>query len=225
LFFAKKLLVLYKNVKCVQDINKGWTIINSVNRGEWNTKKFIKIFGNSIFILLILFFILSIIMSMNAKKNKDGVPTIFGHKSMIVLTGSMAPKINPGDIIITNSAKPENIKVGDVITYRVNSEMLITHRVTEVVSKEGRRAFKTKGDANNVEDNNLVTEDQLIGRYSFRIPYAGYVSNFARSIYGFVLLILIPIVLLIYDQLKTVLSELKKEKAEKQTTADNMDYK
>jgi signal peptidase I len=164
-------------------------------------------------------------MSIGAKRNKDGIPVIFGFKTMTVLTGSMAPKINPGDIIIDKNTKPENIKVGDIITYKVSEEILITHRVIEVVNKEGRSAFKTKGDANNVDDNNLVTEEQLVGRYFFRIPYAGYISNFARSIYGIVLLILVPIVLLIYDKLKTILSELKKEKGNKQTAADNMDYK
>jgi signal peptidase len=194
-------------------------------RRRSSTKKFIKIFGNSIFALLIIFFILSISMSIGAKKNKDGVPSILGYKPMTVLTGSMAPKINPGDIIIDKSVKPENIKVGDVITYRVSDEMLITHRVIEVANKEGRLAFKTKGDANNIDDHNLVTEGQLVGRYAFRIPYAGYVSNFARSIYGFVLLIVVPAVLLIYDQLKTVLPELKKEKDKKETTSNNMFYK
>jgi signal peptidase I len=163
-------------------------------------------------------------MSIGAKKNKDRVPSMFGYKPMTVLTGSMTPKINPGDVIIDKSINSKGIKVGDVITYKVSDGMLITHRVIEVINKEGKLGFKTKGDANNVDDNNLVTEEQLVGRYSFRIPYAGYVSNFARSIYGFVLLILVPIVLLIYDQLKTVLSEFKKEKSNKQTTADNMDY-
>ncbi len=191
---------------------------------ESRTKKIIKVFSNSIFTLLIIFLILSAFMSIGAKKNRDGVPSILGYKPMTVLTGSMAPKINPGDMIIDKSVNPESIKVGDVVTYRVNSNMLITHRVIEIVNKEGKSAFKMKGDANNVEDNNLVTEEQLIGRYSFRIPYAGYVANFARSIYGFVLLILVPAALLIYDQVKTVLSEMKKEKDKKQIAAvDNMD--
>jgi signal peptidase I len=195
-----------------------------IRRGE-GTKKFVTVFGNCIFGLLVIFFILSVIMSIGAKKDKARIPSIFGYKPMVVLTGSMAPEINPGDVIIGKGVNAKNIRIGDIITYKISDEMLITHRVIEVVDKQGRQAFKTKGDANNVDDNNLITEEQLVGRYSFRIPYAGYVSNFARSTYGFVLLILVPIALLIYDQLKNVLSELKEEKHKKETVSDNMLYK
>lgn len=160
-------------------------------------------------------------MSMSTKKNKDEISNILGYKSMVVLTGSMAPKINPGDIIIDKSIKAKNIKVGDVITYKFDNETLITHRVIEVINKEGSQAYRTKGDANNVDDGKLVTDEQLVGKYSFRIPYAGYVSNFTRTKYGFMLLILLPIMILIYEQFKNVLTELKKEENTKSVSNDN----
>jgi len=175
-------------------------------------KTLLSVFGNIIFGVLIFLFIISIIMSVTAKKNKDNIPSIFGYKIMTVLTGSMAPDIRPGDIIIDKHGESKDIKVGDVITYRVNSEIIITHRIIEVANKDGQLLFKTKGDANNVEDNNMVTEDQLIGNYCFRIPYGGYVSKFLGSKYGFVIFILIPIAILLQNQVKSILSDIKKRK-------------
>jgi signal peptidase len=131
---------------------------------------------------------------------------------MTVLTGSMGPKINPGDIIIDSSVSGGNIKVGDVVTYRAAENMLVTHRVMEIVDKNGKKMYKTKGDANNTDDGRLVSQEQIVGRVNFRIPYGGYVSRFTRSIYGFLLLILIPTGLLIWEQIKTILSEKQKEK-------------
>lgn len=76
-------------------------------------------FTNSIFTLLIILFILSIIMSISVKRNKDGVPSILGCKTMTVLTGSMAPRINHGVILNLKlwvlEKKEERIALGLVI--------------------------------------------------------------------------------------------------------------
>lgn len=129
---------------------------------------------------------------------------------MTVLTGSMSPHINPGDIIIDKKINTEDIRLGDIVTYRVNSAMLVTHRVINVLNKDDKLTFETKGDANNSPDDKFVTEEQITGKYIFRIPYAGYLSQFVGSIFGFIILVLIPTALLVFNQIKAVVKDVIK---------------
>lgn len=177
--------------------------------------KVVKWIGNMLFGILVVIAALSLIVNINAKRNSDNIPSFLGYKPMTVLTGSMAPRISPGDIIIDSSVTADNIKVGDVVTYKATESMLITHRIIEIINENGKNMYKTKGDANNTDDGKLVSPEQIVGRVSFRIPYGGYVSRFASSIYGLILLILVPTGLLIWQQIKTILSEREKEKAKK----------
>jgi len=149
-------------------------------------------------------------MSISSKLSKDKIPSLLGFRPMTVLTGSMSPQINPGDVIIDKRINTEDIRLGDIVTYRVNSTMLVTHRVVNVLNKDDKLTFETKGDANNSPDDKFVTEKQIIGKYIFRIPYAGYLSQFSRSIFGFIILVLIPTVLLIFNQIKMLAEDVIK---------------
>jgi signal peptidase len=118
-------------------------------------------------------------------------------------------------VIIDKRIDPKSIKIGDVITYNAANNILITHRVIDIQEKNGQLLFKTKGDANNVEDEKLVSQGELVGTVVLRIPYAGYALYFLNSRLGLILFILIPAFLLLTDQIKTILSELNKVKTAK----------
>ena len=93
-----------------------------------------------------------------------------GYSPMAVLSGSMLPSYSVGDLVFINkNVTPEEINEGDVISYRINEDTVVTHRVVTV--EDGY--FITKGDANNIEDSNPVPYDILIGRAWFRIPKLG----------------------------------------------------
>jgi signal peptidase I len=175
----------------------------------------IKLIQNILFGGLILVFLCSIYFSLT--------PSMFGYKIMTVLSGSMEPDIKPGDVVIDKDVSPRLVKVGDVITYKTTNNILITHRVLDIEEKSGQVVFKTKGDANNVEDEKLVSEEDLVGTLVLRIPYVGYALHFVNSRFGLALFILIPIFILLTDQVITILSELKKVKTAKSEEKDNMD--
>jgi signal peptidase len=147
------------------------------------------------------------------KPNKAA--SVMGYKPLTVLSGSMSPFLEPGDMIVTRQIKPENIQVGDVITYRMDEKTLATHRVVEVIHEGGRLAFRTRGDANNTEDPELVSQDRVIGSMAFKIPRAGYIGKFARTPKGFVFMIVFPALLLMAGEIKNVLMELSKEEKTK----------
>ncbi|MCL4374909.1 signal peptidase I [Patescibacteria group bacterium] len=122
-----------------------------------------------------------------------------GYQSYLVQSGSMEPAIMTGDIIVVH-AQPEYHK-NDTITFRGSDGRIVTHRIAAINEKDGRRYFTTKGDANRSEDNDNVISDQVIGTVALVIPRLGYLVAFSRTIPGLFLLILIPTVTIILDEL------------------------
>ncbi|MTI69372.1 MAG: signal peptidase I [Firmicutes bacterium] len=169
-------------------------------------KKILKWISNIILGLLIILVLFSVFSMFQSRKNSDKVQSIFGYKPMSVLTGSMRPNLQPGDMIIAKEIPENKVKLEDIITYKVDRNTLVTHRVIDIVTKDNKLYFKTKGDANNVEDQDLVSSEQLVGVLAFNIPNGGYIANFIRSPKGFLLLIILPIILLLGGELKGILS-------------------
>jgi signal peptidase len=131
------------------------------------------------------------------------VPGINGDMHFLtVQSGSMEPDISVGDVVVSIRTNTSDIKVGDVITYRYSGDSdpdrCFTHRVEKIIDLEiGGHVFQTKGDANEDVDKRLVRPDEVIGKVSFVIPYLGYVGSFARSIWGYIVFIFIPALLII----------------------------
>lgn len=131
------------------------------------------------------------------------VPQVVGAtQSYVVLSDSMSPAIHAGDVVVVDGAQPSEIEEGDVITFdRPGSEtQLVTHRVAEVVQKDGQTKFRTKGDANEEVDQQLVPAAAVVGVVWFHIPLIGYVIQFGSSDLGTLLLLIVPAVLLIISE-------------------------
>jgi len=107
------------------------------------------------------------------------VPKAFGVRIYGVLTGSMAPAYSIGGVVYVMEEDPQNITVGDVITFTMgsNTEYVMTHRVAKIVDGN----FITKGDANNAVDPEPVSFDRLIGKTVFYLPGMSGVAEFVNS--------------------------------------------
>ena len=175
-------------------------------------KKIIKKLLDVLCIGLILCFIFFVFSSFKARRNPEHIPGIWGYRPMLVLSGSMSPAIEAGDMIIAKTIKPRDIALGDVITYKINQDTLVTHRVIEIIDDKGKLMFKTKGDANNVDDQSLVAEDQIVGSLGMKIPYGGHLAEFVRKPIGFVLFVILPGMTLLGIELKNILFQLKNGK-------------
>lgn len=118
---------------------------------------------------------LTIILGLNLMTIKsDKLFEILGFRSYTVLSGSMEPEFYPGDMVITQHKNKADIKVDDIVTYKDKEGVIITHRII----KEIENGYITKGDNNNVEDADILTEDNIIGEVKFSIPKVGYIMNF-----------------------------------------------
>ena len=138
-------------------------------------------------------------------------------KVMVVQSGSMAPAIKIGSIVVVKPV--EDYKIGDVISFGEATRIKAptTHRVYDIKVVEGEPYYITKGDANNAPDQREVSKREIIGKVLFSVPYLGYAVDFAQKPLGFALIIIVPAALIIFDEVKKIWQEvkLKKSKTEK----------
>ena len=98
---------------------------------------------------------------------------IFPIKPVAIATGSMEKELYVGDVAIIKKCNVNDVKVGDIIEYKMEGYTVI-HRIIEKKIEKGNFYFVTKGDNNSSPDYNEVREDQLIGKVIFKIKYIGY---------------------------------------------------
>lgn len=130
--------------------------------------------------------------------------------SFVVLTGSMSPSLEPGDIIFVDTKDAQDVRVGDVITFRTQrgSSAVVTHRVIEVLEGQTGLQFRTRGDANEDADAFPVPSELVVGVYRFHLPVWGKLLILLRSRLGYLLLIVLPGLAILGREFVTLYREL-----------------
>lgn len=139
----------------------------------------------------------------------SALPIPGGIKTFVVQSGSMEPAIGTGSVVVV---KPfETYAKGDVITFgpRSKTKPPTTHRIIEV-KEDGN--FVTKGDANTDEDIRAVSRYEVIGKVLFSVPLLGYAVATAQKPWGFMVIVVIPAVLIIWEEAHKIWREIKKKK-------------
>lgn len=112
-------------------------------------------------------------------------PRLMGYQTTTMLTGSMSPGINPGDVVVAGQAPVADIKVGDVITYHIpiEDQRVETHRVVEIkTGDDGLTTVRTKGDANQGIDPWTATlQGKTVYRHVGTIPHLGTAIRALRA--------------------------------------------
>jgi len=147
--------------------------------------------GIKISLSLILILLVLVVVSSRITGND---PTFFGYQFKNVLSGSMEPTFMTGSIIQLKVTEKEGTeyKTDDVITFK-SENILITHRIKDIIYNGDDVMYITQGDNNDGPDQEPVKADSIIGKYTgFTIPYLGYVFGFASSKLGALVLLLIP---------------------------------
>lgn len=180
----------------------------SVEKSAKKSKiKITSIIGIILCVILLPILILNITLIIRGYTDKDNIPSLGGVFPLIVLTDSMNPEIQGGDLIFCKQVDTNSIAVGDIIAFfdpASSGSAVLTHRVTEITEKDGKLAFKTKGDANNTEDELPVLAEKVVGTYSFRIPQVGRVAMFMQTTLGLIVCVILPMTLLIgYEVIRT----------------------
>lgn len=163
-------------------------------------------------IILVPILLANVWIMIQSNTNKEEVPSIFGFKPFIVLSGSMETKIHKGDLIITKNVDPEELKVNDVIAYRDQAGTVTTHRIIDIIEEGGETYFITKGDNNSTQDQNLVEFSDVEGIYVTRIPNIGNIMNSLSEPTTIVVLVLgITVIFIICFAISTKKMEAKEK--------------
>jgi signal peptidase len=201
---------VYKNIPLGK---KRYTTMKNQNSSAKD--KILTIIGTVMCIILTPILLINLTLIAKSYINRDEVPSVGGYLPLIVLTDSMYPAIESGDLIICHTADAQEIKVGDVISFfdpAGNGTSIVTHRVLEIVQEDGTIKFRTKGDYNNTEDKMLVPGDSLVGVYKSRIGGAGNIAMFMQSTTGLIVCVVFPIIALVgYDVVRRRIYEKKKD--------------
>ena len=146
----------------------------------------------------------------------------FGWRFDTVYSGSMEPAINVGAMVVVSQVDPATIREGDIITFASHNkaDSFVTHRVVGVTNDGRALLFRTKGDANNAPDEELVRASDVVGKVRLSVPYAGYAADFLRKPLGFGLVIGVPALLIILFEARNIsvaAHDLRRKNRHKQT--------
>lgn len=154
-------------------------------------KKFLRGLNTLLTTVLVVVLLLTVFVVIYSKASGDE-PSFFNYQMKTVLSGSMEPDIQTGSVIfIEIDIDTGRLGEGDIVTYRVDDHVLVTHRIVEVL--DGGEAFVTKGDANQGSDVEPVLAENIVGEYTGKtIPYLGYAVNFVNSKQGALFVLIFP---------------------------------
>lgn len=142
-------------------------------------------------LIIIMVYNISLIAQNILKPNKT--PSFLGVKTYVIISGSMEPNIEIGDIVVGKAE--ENLDIGDVISYR-KGQSVITHRITQINKNEnGEIEYRTQGDNNNVEDEESIKPSNIEGKVIKIVPKLGKVTLILQNK---VIIIFIFIIFYIY---------------------------
>ena len=123
-------------------------------------------------LISILVFLAAIYISVfiKTKLYPDEIPTIFGYKPFVVMSGSMETELYKGDLAIIKVVDKSSLQVNDIIAFREKKDLVVTHRIVEIQELNGEKVFITKGDNNNNIDAGVVhlkdIEGKCVKKYS-----------------------------------------------------------
>jgi signal peptidase len=107
---------------------------------------------------------------------------LLGYSFFTVRTGSMADVYPVGAIIIVKPVVFEQVQLGDVISYHIDQDTVVTHRVIGI--DVDTQSFTTQGDENNAPDSLPVEFSNVIGVPVVSFNRLGYVYLFADTTVG-----------------------------------------
>lgn len=185
-------------------------------------KKIFDIFFSIVFAIIIL-----VVTSLIIQKYilKEEVPNIFGYKILQVMSGSMSGEFETGDTILIKEIKEESdLKIGDVITYRIAKNTLVTHRIVNITKTGESLNYTLKGDANNVEDSEKILFSSIEGIYVKKLILIGKIISFMQKSYGMVIIFVVPILLILYIINAERTKEIKRNKRREKRLIYEMQY-
>lgn len=173
--------------------------------------KIVKSVLNFAIALLVILFVIVVVL----QRFSNNKLSFFNFRMFTVVSGSMKPTYDIGDVLISKETDASKIKVGDTISYLGRAgnfrDKVITHKVVGIEKDEnGKYVFRTKGTANLVEDP-LVYQDQLYGVVVYKVKLLSLIYKIVSTKYGMLIFVIIPLFYVIGSEILSFMLE-KEEK-------------
>ena len=168
------------------------------------------------FAIMMVTFVLMVLL----QRVSNNRVSLFNLRIFTVVSGSMEPKYKIGDVLISMETKPEDIKVGDTISYigekGTVAGKIITHQV-ESIDKDlnNKYVFHTKGLANDISDIYPVTEDQVYGVVVYKVFILSLVYKVIGTTWGLFVFVVIPLLYIIGSEMLEIMLEKEEERRAK----------
>ena len=188
----------------------------------------LKLINNIVYVILFLI-VASVLFVVILQRASNNAIALGGVRVFNIISESMIPKYNIGDVLVVKSIEPQNIKVGDDIAYigqeSTFNQKIVTHQVIKIDYENGEYIFHTKGIANILEDP-LVHQNQVFGKVVYKIWILSFISKILSNVYVVFFGIFVPIVVLIFWTILKLkglveVEEYKEEIKPKKTTKKN----
>lgn len=160
----------------------------------------------------LIILIVSIIFVQKISNNKF---TLGGYSIFTVVTESMLPKYEVGDMLFAKKVAVDSLKIGDDLVYLGKegsfNGKIVTHQIIEIENNGSKRLFHTKGLANSMEDP-VVSEEQIYGRVIGKSFILSFLSKILNNPYGFYFIVFIPFVIIIFLEFIDIMHDKEKQK-------------
>ena len=164
---------------------------------------------------IVSFFIIIVVSIIFIQRISDNKLTLGGYSIYTIITESMVPKYNVGDMVIAKKIPITELKVNDDIVYLGNKNdfagKIVTHQIIEIEKKGNELYFHTKGIANMIEDP-LVEENQILGKVIMKGTILSLISKIVNNPYGFYFVIFVPFAILLVMEIIDLIEEKKERK-------------
>ena len=164
---------------------------------------------------IVSFFIIIVVSIIFIQRISDNKLKLGGYSIYTIITESMVPKYNVGDMVIAKKIPITELKVNDDIVYLGNKNdfagKIVTHQIIEIEKKGNELYFHTKGIANMIEDP-LVEENQILGKVIMKGTILSLISKIVNNPYGFYFVIFVPFAILLVMEIIDFIEEKKERK-------------
>lgn len=185
---------------------------------KFRDNKVVNLIGNIFYTLLVLLVVL-ILITVILQRTSNNNLSLGGFRIFNIATGSMVPKYEVGDVLLSKTVLPSEIKKEDDITYLGKegtfAGKVVTHQVVEIEEENGNYKFHTKGLANTEEDP-VISQDQVIGKVVYKVKTLSYISKLIKNLYSFYFVIFIPIGLILFIEIRRTYKDIISNRKEKQ---------
>lgn len=189
---------------------------DAIKKRKDKNNKFKKAIITIVYMLLIPMLTYNVSLIVQSIINPNETPSFFGIKMYVIISGSMIPELDIGEVVIVKDVEPNELKEKDIISFR-KGQSVVTHRITEIIETEEGKEFRTKGDNNNVEDVEPVKQESIEGKVIKSFPEVGKVVLALKDKTVIIAIVVSYYIYLVHDhsrQRRKAIRKLKREEYE-----------